>query len=79
MLDKACGSAFFDRYDDSTHNDPILYVHLFWYFGHPEVYILIMPVMAFLSRMIADTTHRGIFHRASQIMAHVVCGIFTPC
>ena len=75
MLEKCSRMAFWDRRFQLEHNDPILYVHLFWFSGHPEVYVLVMPPMAFLSRLVADANHKGVYHRSSQIMAIQLIGI----
>lgn len=53
----------------------MMYVHLFWMLGHPEVYILIMPPMSFLSRMVAEYTHKGVLHRQAQVLALQLIGI----
>ncbi len=66
FIDRNLGGAFFDA---SNGGDPILYQNIFWYFGHPEVYILILPLMGAVSEIIPVFSRKPIFGYKAFIFA----------
>jgi cytochrome c oxidase subunit 1 len=70
LADRHFGTHFFDA---AGGGDPVLFQHLFWFFGHPEVYILVLPAFGVFSQIIPTFARKPLFGYTSMVFA--VCTI----
>ncbi len=81
LLDRSTGATFFvfaggaagSEFPNSSRNAPLLWQHLFWFFGHPEVYIAILPGMGVVSHVLANFSRKPVY--GYRVMVWATCAI----
>jgi cytochrome c oxidase subunit 1 len=81
LLDRSAGTSFFlpaglvvnDQIQHHSGGSPLLWQHLFWFFGHPEVYIAILPGMGVASHVLSTFARKPVF--GYRAMAMAICAI----
>ncbi|MEM7384157.1 MAG: cbb3-type cytochrome c oxidase subunit I [Verrucomicrobiota bacterium] len=86
LMDRLAGTSFFvpsglfvggQLMDVSGGGSPLLYQHLFWFLGHPEVYVLILPAIAIVAEIIPNNTRKPLWGYKSMVYAIMVLGFLS--
>ncbi|MFC0398775.1 cytochrome c oxidase subunit I [Paraburkholderia rhizosphaerae] len=73
ILDRLVGTQF---YNPALGGDVLLWQHLFWFFGHPEVYLIFIPALGFMSSIIPTFSRRPIFGYSAMVLALIAIAFF---
>lgn len=71
--DRLLGSHIFD----AAHNGPILWQHLFWFFGHPEVYVIALPFFGIITEVLAVFSRKPVFGYYGLVLATLAIGVLS--
>jgi cytochrome c oxidase subunit 1 len=74
LMDRLLGTNFFMP---AGGGDPLLWQHLFWFFGHPEVYVLLLPALGVLTEVIPTFSRKHIFGYKTIIISTLVAGVLS--
>jgi cytochrome c oxidase subunit I len=74
LFDQTIGTGFFDP---ARGGDPILWQHLFWFFGHPEVYVVLLPAMGIVADVMAVFARKKLFGYRTIIYTAVATGVIS--
>jgi len=84
MMDKVIGTSFFmpallslGETLDYSGGSPLMYQHLFWFFGHPEVYIVALPAFGIVSDVLATHARKNIFGYRMMVWAILIIGVLS--
>lgn len=72
LFDRALGTNF---YNPAAGGDPLLYQHLFWFFGHPEVYVILLPTVGFVAEIITTFSRKPIFGYKTIVWSTIGAGV----
>ena len=74
VFDQTVGTGFFNP---ATGGDPILWQHLFWFFGHPEVYVVLLPAMGIVCDIVATFARKKLFGYKTILYSVVATGVLS--
>ncbi len=84
MMDRGLGTSFFlneifinGQALDRVGGSPVLYQHLFWFLGHPEVYIIILPAMGIVSEVLSVHARKPIFGYTAMVLSILAIGFLS--
>jgi cytochrome c oxidase subunit I+III len=74
IMDRLIGTHFFNP---AEGGDALLWQHLFWFFGHPEVYIIFVPALGFVSEIVASFARRPVFGYTAVVLSLIATGFLS--
>jgi cytochrome c oxidase subunit 1 len=74
LFDRNLGTGF---YDPAAGGDPLLFQHLFWFFGHPEVYVLLLPALGILAEVLCALSRKALFGYRAVVWSTLAAGVLS--